>query len=392
MFIGFFYTLRAYKIMVTPTEWLALMNALAQGFGGNSLVTFYHLSRSLLVKSEALFDHFDLAFREFFTGLEVPPEIFDELWQWLGRKGREEMKREIDDKSLQGLPKYDWETIKKMFEERLKEQKEEHHGGHRWIGTGGTSPFGHSGHHPGGLRIGGESNGGMAVKIAAERRFKGYRRDLTLDVRQIKVALKKLRHLRRTGSRMELDIDATIDQACRNAGEIELVFSPEHKNDVKLLLLMDAGGSMYPYARLVDRLFSAANSVNHFADIKYYYFHNAIYDYLRPEISHRERIPTTQVLKELNPDYKVILVGDAHMAPYELFLEDGIIDYYESNQTAGIVWFERIAAHFRHCVWLNPLPERFWHHPTITATSQVFPMFHLSLEGLDEAIKKLTSK
>ncbi len=387
MFTSFFFCLRAHKIMVTPTEWLTLMEALDRGFGGNSLVSFYNLSRSLLVKTEALFDHFDLAFREFFTGLEVPPEIFEELWQWLGREG---LKRKIDDEALKGLPKHDWETIKKMFEERLKEQKEEHHGGSRWIGTGGTSPFGHGGHHPGGLRVGGESGGGMAVKIAAERRFKGYRRDLTLDVRQIKVALKKLRHLRRTGSRLELDIDETIDQACRNAGEIELVFSPEHKNDVKLLLLMDAGGSMYPYARLVDRLFSAANSVNHFAAFRHFYFHNAIYDYLRPDISYRERIPTAQVLKDLGPEYKVILVGDAHMAPYELFMEDGIIDYYESNQTAGIVWFERIAAHFRNCVWLNPLPERFWNHPTIAATRQVFPMFHLSLEGLGEAIKKLT--
>jgi len=149
---------------------------------------------------------------------------------------------------------------------------------------------------------------------------------------------------------------------------------------------------MYPYARLVDRLFSAANSVNHFADFRHYYFHNAIYDHLRPDISTRERIPTAQVLKELNPDYKVILVGDASMAPYELFMENGIIDYYDSNETAAIVWFERIASHFRNCVWLNPQPQRYWQHPTVAAISQVFPMFHLSLEGLDEAIRKLTSR
>ena len=374
--------------MVTPTEWLALMEALSRGFAGNSLVSFYHLSRSLLVKTEALFDHFDLAFREFFTGLEVPPEIFEELWQWLGK---ETLKREIDADALKDLPKYDWEAVKKMFEERLKEQKEEHHGGNRWIGTGGTSPFGHGGNHPGGLRVGGESSGGMAVKIAAERRFKGYRRDVTLDVRQIKVALKKLRHLRRTGTRLELDIDETVDKTCKNAGEIDLVFTPEHKNDVKVLLLMDAGGSMYPYAKLVDRLFSAANSVNYFAEFNHYYFHNSIYDYVRPEIDGRERIPTAHILKKLNPDHKVILVGDASMAPFELFMENGIIDYYDSNETAGIVWFERIAKHFRRTVWLNPMPERYWRHPTISAISQVFPMFHLSLEGLDEAIKKLTA-
>ncbi|MCK5539833.1 MAG: VWA domain-containing protein [Deltaproteobacteria bacterium] len=388
MFTSFFYCLRAHKIMVTPTEWLALMEALNRGFAGHSLVSFYHLSRALLVKTEALFDHFDLAFREFFTGLEVPPEIFEELWKWLGK---ESLKREIDADALKDLPKYDWETVKKMFEERLKEQKEAHNGGNNWVGTGGTSPFGHGGYHPGGLRVGGESGGGMAVKIAAERRFKGYRRDITLDVRQIKVAMKKLRHLRRTGTRMELDIDATIDKTCKNAGEIDLIFSPEHKNDVKLLLLMDAGGSMYPYAKLVDRLFSAANSVNHFAEFNHYYFHNSIYDYLRPEIDGRERISTAQVLKELNPDHKVILVGDASMAPFELFMENGIIDYYDSNETAGIVWFERIAKHFRRTAWLNPMPERYWQHPTISAISQVFPMFHLSLEGLDKAIKKLTA-
>jgi len=374
--------------MVTPTEWLALMEALSRGFAGCSLVSFYHLSRALLVKSEALFDHFDLAFREFFTGLEVPQEIFAELWQWLGQ---ENLKRKLAPDALKDLPQYNWETVKKMFAERLQEQKEEHHGGNRWIGTGGTSPFGHGGYHPGGLRVGGEAGGGMAIKIAAERRFQGYRRDVTLDIRQIKVALKKLRHLRRTGNRFELDVDKTIDRACRNAGEIDLVFSPEHKNDVKLLLLMDAGGSMYPYAKLVDRLFSAANSVNHFAELNHYYFHNSIYDYLRPEIDSRERVPTAHVLKELNPDHKVILVGDASMAPFELFMENGIIDYYDSNQTAGIVWFERIAAHFRRCVWLNPIPQRYWGHPTISAIGRVFPMFHLSLEGLDEAIQKLTA-
>ncbi|MBN2705539.1 MAG: VWA domain-containing protein [Deltaproteobacteria bacterium] len=388
MFTGFFFCLRAHKIMVTPGEWLALMEALNRGFAGNSLVSFYHLSRSLLVKTEALFDHYDLAFREFFGGLEVPPEIFEKLWQWLGREG---LQRKIDENTFNQLPQYDWETIKKMFAERLEEQKEQHNGGNRWIGTGGTSPFGHGGYHPGGLRVGGESGGGMAVKIAAERKFKGYRRDVTLDVRQIKVALKKLRHLRRTGSRLELDIDKTVAQACKNAGEIELIFSPEHKNDVKLLLLMDAGGSMYPYARLVDRLFSAANSINHFAEFNHYYFHNAIYDHLRPEIDGRERIATAQVLKELNPEHKVILVGDASMAPYELFMEGGIIDYYDRNQTAGIVWFERIAAHFRRAVWLNPMPERYWRHPTVSAIARIFPMFHLSLEGLDEAVRKLVT-
>ena len=389
MFTQFFYTLKAYKIPVTLTEWLALLQAMEQGFAGNSLVTFYYLARAVLVKSENYYDQYDLAFRDFFSGLEVPEELFDELLKWLSE---ETLKLHRDAVDLSALPKHDWETLQKMFEERLREQKERHDGGSHWIGTGGRSPFGHSGVNPGGIRVGGESENLSAVQIATARKFRQYRKDVTLDVRQMKVALKKLRHLRRTGSRLELDIDESIDKTCRNAGEIELIFHPERKNDVKLLLLMDAGGSMLPYARLVNRLFSAANSVNHFKTFRYYYFHNCIYDYLNAGMQFGERVSTAQLLKNLNSSYKVIIVGDASMAPYELFMENGIIDYYERNETAGIVWLRRIADHFRHIVWLNPNPPRYWKHPTVSAIADVFPMFQLSLDGLDEAMKELTRK
>ena len=371
------------------TEWLAMLEALEKGFAGNSLVGFYYLSRSLLVKSENFYDQYDLAFRDFFTGLEVPEELFDELLKWLSE---ETLKLHRDSVDLSSLPQHDWETLQKMFEERLKEQKERHDGGGRWIGTGGTSPFGHSGVHPGGIRVGGESNNLSAVKIATARKFRQYRKDVTLDVRQMKVALKKLRHLRRTGNLMELDIDESIDQTCKNAGDIELVYHPERKNDVKVLLLMDAGGSMLPYAQLVNRLFSASNSVNHFKKFCYYYFHNCIYDHLNAGMEFGERVSTAQLLKNLDSSYKVVIVGDASMAPYELFMENGIIDYYDRNEIAGIVWLEKIASHFRDVVWLNPAPPRYWQHPTVSAIANLFPMYQLSLEGLESAMVDLIRK
>jgi len=389
MFTQFFYTLKAYKVPVSLTEWLAMLQAMEKGFAGNNLLSFYYLARSLLVKSENFYDQYDLAFREFFAGLEVPEELFDELLKWLSE---ETLKRHRDSVDLSSLPQHDWETLKKMFEDKLKEQKERHNGGANWIGTGGTSPYGHSGVHPGGIRVGGESNNLSAVKIATARKFRQYRKDVTLDVRQMKVAMKKLRHLRRSGNLLELDIDESIDQTCRNAGEIELVYHPERKNDVKMLLLMDAGGSMLPYAQMVNRLFSAANSVNHFKKFSYYYFHNCIYDHLNAGMEYGERVSTAQLLKNLNSSYKVVIVGDASMAPYELFMENGIIDYYDRNETAGIVWLERIANHFRNVVWLNPNPPRYWQHPTVSAIADLFPMYQLSLEGLESAMVELTRK
>jgi len=389
MFTQFFYTLKAYKVPLTLTEWLAMLEALEKGFACNSLLSFYYLARSLLVKSENFYDQYDLAFREFFTGLEVPEELFDQLLKWLSE---ETLKLNRDSVDLSSLPQHDWETLQKMFEEKLKEQKERHDGGKNWIGTGGTSPFGHSGVHPGGIRVGGESNNLSAIKVATARKFSQYRKDVTLDVRQMKVALKKLRHLRRTGNLLELDIDESIDQTCRNAGEIELIYHPERKNDVRMLLLMDAGGSMSPYAQLVNRLFSASNSVNHFKKFSYYYFHNCIYDQLNAGMESGERVSTAQLLKNMNSSYKVVIVGDARMAPYELFAENGIIDYYDRNETAGIVWLERIANHFHDIVWLNPNPPRYWQHPTVSAIADLFPMYQLSLAGLESAMVELTRK
>jgi uncharacterized protein with von Willebrand factor type A (vWA) domain len=280
----------------------------------------------------------------------------------------------------------------KEFEKRLEEQTEQHDGGGYWIGRGGYSPFGHSGYHPAGIRIGGQSRNRSAVQIAQERKFRNYRHDLTLDVRQIKVALSKLRQLNRIGPEDELDLEETIDTTARNAGEIELAWKRSRKNSVKLLLLMDIGGSMDPYALLCSRLFSAAHSSSHFKDFRYYYFHNCIYDNLYQDMEREEAVATEYLLQNLEPDYKLLLVGDAAMGPWELTQINGAINYYERNEIPGLVWLKRIAEHFTHTAWLNPSDPRIWIHPSIQMVGQVFPMLPLTIEGLEQAVKKLIVK
>jgi hypothetical protein len=280
----------------------------------------------------------------------------------------------------------------KEFEKRLQEQTGQHDGGHKWIGRGGSSPFGHSGYHPAGIRVGGESQGRHAVKIAAERRFRNYRSDLTLDVRQIKMALKGLRQLTRIGLEDELDVDETIEATAENAGEIELVWQRRRKNAVKVLLLMDVGGSMEPFALLCSQLFSAANSSSHFKDFRYYYFHNCIYENVYQDIERQETLSTDHLLRTLEPDYKVLLVGDARMGPWELTARYGAINYYQPNDIPGAVWLKRFADHFTHRVWLNPDEERYWAHPTVQFIQRLFPMYPLSLDGLGQAVRKLVVK
>ncbi len=386
MFLDFFYTLRAFKIPVTITEWMTFTKALYEGFANNSLTDFYYLARSILVKSETFYDQFDIAFKTYFENLGYDKVEIEKVLKWLAKAIQN---KELSREELKKIKRYNFEELRKLFYERLKEQKERHDGGSKWIGTGGTSPFGHSGYHPEGIRVGGESKNRSAIQIASERRFKNYRTDVTLDVRQIKVALKKLRILQRIGAEEELDLDETIDKTCKNGGEIELVFKKAKKNNVKLLLLMDTGGSMLPHARLVDRLFSAANSIQHFRDFKFFYFHNCIYDYLYLDYEKGKVYPTPLLFKNFEIDYRVIIVGDAMMAPSELFMKGGNIDYWFYNETPGIEWLKRIASHFKKVVWLNPVKKYYWDHPTINAIKRVFPMFPLTIEGLEDAVKEL---
>lgn len=387
LFLDLFYTLRQLKVPVSVTEWMTLMEALSQGHADANLTSFYFLARAILVKSEAYYDQYDQAFGYVFQNAELPAEIKDEILDWLADPIN---RLELPPKELEKLKQYDLDELRRLLEERMKQQDGRHDGGGRWIGTGGTSPFGHSGAHPAGIRIGGPGGGGRAVQIAAKRRFRNYRTDVQLDVRQIKVALKRLRQFAREGPEDVLNIDKTIDKTCREGGEIELVFERERKNTVKVLLLMDSGGSMTPYARLVDRLFSAAHQMTHFKDLKAYYFHNCIYQDVYRDIYTSEAVPTANLLNTLSADYKVIMVGDACMGASELMSVGGAIDYYYHNDQPGIVWLQRIADHFRYCAWLNPLPERGWIHHTIQAVSRVFPMFPLTIDGVEDAVKALT--
>ncbi len=384
MFTDFFYTLRERKVPVSFTEWMTLMEALAKGYITN-LDEFYFLARAILVKSEAYYDHYDIACQEYFNGVETPAEISEQILDWL----KDPLNRMTLTEEEQALfDSMDFDELLKELEKRLQEQNGQHDGGSYWIGRGGTSPFGHSGYHPAGIRIGGESRGRHAIQIAQERRFRNYRNDLTLDVRQIKMALKGLRQLSRIGPEDELDLEETIEATAKNAGEIELMWRHSRKNAVKVLLLMDVGGSMEPFALLCSQLFSAAHSSNHFKDFQYYYFHNCIYDNLYQDIERQEAISTSHLLCTLEPDYKLLLVGDGRMDPYELMEKYGAINYYERNEIPGIVWLKQIAEHFTHRVWLSPENPRFWIHPTVQMIGKLFPMFPLTVGGLVQAVGK----
>ncbi|MFC1924543.1 VWA domain-containing protein [Chloroflexota bacterium] len=385
MFTDFFYTLKNRKVPVSITEWMTLMEALDKGYI-SSLDDLYYLARAILVKSEAYYDQYDVAFQEYFQGLEVPSDIPEKILDWLkdpiNRMTLSEEERDLFDMM-------DFDELLRQFEKRLEEQTEQHDGGGYWIGRGGRSPFGHSGSHPAGIRIGGESRGRGAIQIAQERRFRNYRSDLTLDVRQTKMALRRLRQLIRIGPEDELDLEETIDATAKNAGEIEMKWMRSRKNTVKVLLLMDVGGSMSPYAMLCNRLFSAAHSSSHFKDFQYYYFHNCVYENVYQDMERQEEVSTEHLLHTLETDYKVILVGDARMAVQELTEKYGAIYYYHRNETPGIVWLKRIADHFSHSVWLNPEEPYYWNHPTVMLIGRLFPMFDLTLDGLGEAIRKL---
>jgi len=388
MFTNFFYTLRKKRVPVSITEWMTLMEALYKGYIQN-LDEFYYLARAILVKSEAYFDHYDVAFQECFSGLEGSKEIEDKILEWLSDPLNE---LRVLQEGQADFEEMGFDELFKELEKRMQEQTEQHDGGNKWIGRFGTSPFGHSGSHPAGIRIGGESGGRGAVQIAQERRFRNYRNDLTLDVRQIKMALRGLRQLLRTGPEDELDLDETIHATANNLGDIELVWRRSRKNAVKMLLIMDVGGSMDPFAETCSLLFSAAHSSTHFRDFRYYYFHNCIYDNLYKNMERVDAVGTAHVLEIIEPDTKLVIVGDARMGTWELTEKFGAIDYYERNEQPGIVWLKRFANHFSHRVWLNPDEQRFWIHPTVRAIGSLFPMYPLTIDGLGQAVKKLVVK
>ncbi len=398
MFTDFFYILRKKGVPVSITEWVSFIEALYNGFFQSSINHLYWVGRAFLVKSEAYYDMFDEAFQEYFGGIETNGGELDKVLQWLENplnrlpkltpEEMEEFRRRMEEFQKQ----HNMDELLKQFRERLKEQNERHDGGNRWIGTGGKSPFGAYGYHPGGIRVGGESWMQSAMKVADERRYRNYRNDIILDVRQMKVALKKLRELKREGSEEELDIDQTIDKTAKEGGEIELVFSRSRENTVRLILLMDTGGSMLPYSELCNRLFSAASQMEHFKEFRYYYFHNCIYQDVYEDMANYKRVPTEKLFSNFHKGYKVIIVGDARMAYSELFDVNGCIDYFYTNDKPAIEWLLKIREHFPHSIWLNPTHKNFWGHYTVDTIGKIFPMFELTLDGLKDGIRALTSK
>ncbi|MGI5921276.1 MAG: vWA domain-containing protein [Syntrophomonadaceae bacterium] len=397
MFTQFYYTLKEYGIPVSMNEWQTLLEALEMGMAGSSLTGFYQLCRAVLVKTEAHYDRFDMAFASFFKDVETPSGLPEKIWDWLNK---ELPPMDITDEMRRNHQQLDLEELKRLLEERLAQQNEEHHGGNRWIGTGGTSPFGHSGFHPGGIRIGGSSRNLSAVKVAGQRRFQEFRTDETLGVRQFQIALRKLRQFttRLEGEKSELDVEATIQQTCKNAGRLELIWERPRENAIKILLLMDAGGSMLSYSHLCNQLFTAVNKSSHFKDLKIFYFHNCIYDWLYHDsrCSLTNFTETDYVLSTYSPDYRVIIVSDASMARSELLRAGGIIEWGLYNDKPGIEWLKRLRKHFEYSVWLNPIPKSYWEWMdgwyTIKTIGEIFPMEELTVDGLERCISKLRAR
>jgi uncharacterized protein with von Willebrand factor type A (vWA) domain len=386
MLVDFLFELRARKLPVSTHEWMALMEGLALGLHESSLDGFYHLCRTICVKDIAHYDAYDEAFLAYFKDVHVDAlKLTQEIAEWLADPRRLEGLTEEQRRALREL---DVERLRELFEQRLREQRERHDGGRRWIGTGGTSPFGTGGQHPTGMRAGG-GGGRSAMAIADERRFREYRRDVVLDVRQIDVALRGLRRLGREGAQEELDLDETVDQTCRNAGEIEVVFRPPRRNRVKVVLLMDVGGSMDPHAELVSRLFTAASRAGRFAKFRSFYFHNCVYNSVYEDAQFRKGVPVADLLAGSDRDEKLVVVGDALMHPAELLDPGGSMYLYSQQRASGIEWLRRLAAHFRSAAWLNPEPERFWPGTTIEVIASVLPMWPLTLDGLSGSVRYL---
>ena len=390
-FIPFLYELRARKVKVGAQEALALAKALGMGLHDSSLDGFYHVARAICVHRESDLDKFDEAFLAHFKGVSaLSIELVDQLEEWLKDPAN---RKELSEEELAALQSLDMEALKKLFEERMKEQKARHQGGNRWIGTGGTSPFGAQGANPSGLRVGPQGGGKSAMGIADARKYRPYRSDIVLDIRQIEVALRKLRAFQREGQQDELDIDGTIDATAKNAGELEIVTRAPRKSNVRVLLLMDVGGSMDPHVEIVSRLFSAAKRASNIRQLKTYYFHNCVYGRVYETDRFSEPQSLDDLLHELGASFKLVVVGDAAMHPAEL-LGAGDYEYYATGHhgppQTGMTWLIKLADHFRRFAWLNPDPPSYWRGGTAEQIGRVFPMFQLTLDGLSDAITHLS--
>lgn len=390
MLVNFFYGLRNAEIPVSIKELLVLLEAMEKRLAFGSIEDFYLLARTCLVKDEKYFDKFDRAFGAYFRDLESLDDIIEAIIpeDWLRAEFMKQLSEEDKAKveSMGGL-----EKLIEEFKKRLEEQKKRHAGGNKWIGTGGTSPFGHSGYHPGGIRVGGEGGNKQASKVWEQRQYKNLDDSVELGTRNIKMALRKLRKFARTGSAEELDLDDTIRSTARNAGLLDIKMVPEKHNAVKVLLFLDVGGSMDPYVKVCEELFSACKS--EFKHLEYFYFHNFIYERVWKDNYRRQQntTPTIDLLHTYSSDYKVIFVGDATMGAYEISHQYGSVEHM--NEEPGYVWMERLRDTFDKVIWLNPTFKEHWEYTTsIQVTKQLVEdkMYPLTLAGLDEAIAYLS--
>ncbi len=396
MFSKFFYTLKEKGLEVSLSEWLDLQEALDKGLCESSLTQFYYVARMILVKSETEFDKFDMAFEECFKGVKTETEVGKNMLRWLDKSDMLELAHEEARNHLNQVEdiQVDKDDVEEKFKQRLKDQNEEHNGGSFWIGTMGKTSFGNMGGNVGGVRVGGQTGYQSAFSVVGARKYRDFRDDKVIDNRQFQMALRRLRQFstKLDIPKSEFDIDETIDKTCNNGGYLQIEMMKPRKNAVKLLLLMDSGGTMIPYTSLMNDLFQSVNKSNHYKDVKVYYFHNCIYSklYKTPECENGDWIDTEWMFRNVGSDYKVIIVGDAAMAPEELYSNTG--NYRGPNGgLSGFEWLQLMKRHYKKIVWMNPkmAPGRAPWREAETAVKEIFPMYKLTVKGLNEAMVKL---
>lgn len=393
MLIDFFYTLRVAKLPVSVKEFLTLLEAMQKNVVGPesqacSIDDFYYLSRITLVKDEKHFDKFDRAFGAYFKGVEMLTDFTNGVpLDWL----KKTLENELSPEQKTAIEKMGWDELMETLKKRLEEQKERHEGGNKWIGTGGTSAFGNGGYNPQGIRIGGKGGNKSAVKVWEKRSYQDYDDNVELGTRNIKVALRRLRRFAREGAAEELDLDDTIRSTAANAGYLDIKMIPERHNNVKVLLLMDVGGTMDEHVQRVEELFSAVKT--EFKHLEFYYFHNCVYDFLWKNNKRRyaEKFPTWDIIRKYNKDHKLIFVGDATMSPYEILQPGGSVEY--NNEEAGAEWIQRLTHAYPKFAWINPEPPGVWQYrQSISIIQQLTSsrMYPLTLKGLEDAMRMLS--
>ena len=399
MLIDFFYTLRSAKLPVSVKEYLVLLEALKEGVvgpngqsddgSGYKIDDFYYLSRTALVKDEKHYDKFDRAFAAYFKGVEMVADFTKDIpLDWL----RKNLELQLSPEELAKIEKMGWDELMETLKKRFEEQKERHEGGSKWIGTGGTSPFGAYGQNPQGLRIGQDKGRNKsAVKVWDQRAYKDYDDTQELGTRNIKIALRRLRKFAREGAHDELDLDDTIRSTAANAGWLDIKMVPERHNNVKVLLLMDVGGTMDEHIHRVEEMFSASKS--EFKHLEFYYFHNCVYDFMWKNNRRRfaEKFATQDIIRKYNKDYKLIFIGDATMSPYEILQPGGSVEY--NNEEAGVEWLQRLTQAFPKFAWINPEPQGVWQYrQSIGIMQQIMGqrMYPLTVKGLEEAMRLLS--